>query len=193
MRKRIYYKVCSCTPTDGIVHLETRLLQQLLRRDLHSIECAAHPRRKAQKGLRLGDLCANTGHPVWAMRLWSWTLNLVGSKDYDEWIDEWLDTKYVRLANVVSEEEAKELGRRIDQLWERLGHPEMKDAEREAELIYDWLWYEKYDHWRYRPSKEELQEEAEQAAWEATCALFNDGQSDWQPWVTRYIWDIDEN
>ena len=58
MRKHIPYRVCNCTPTGTITHLEARLLRQMVNREIHPIRCAESCRRKRQKAQRLGDLCA---------------------------------------------------------------------------------------------------------------------------------------
>ena len=51
----------------------------------------------------------------------------------------------MKLDDVVSEEDAMILGRRMDRLWCLLGYPEKAYYERKAEAEYDFLWLEKYD------------------------------------------------
>ena len=108
-----------------MVHLEARLLHDLVNREIHPIRCAESCRRKAQVALRLGDLCEEAGHPWWALKVWMMACQLIADRDYDEWIGVWFNTDWVRLSHVVAEEWCLDLGRRIDALWGRLGHPEM--------------------------------------------------------------------
>ena len=75
--------------------------------------------------LRLGDLCAEAGHPWWALKVWQMAARLIADRDYDDWIGVWLNTDRVRLSHVVAEAWCLDLGRRIDALWCRLGHQEM--------------------------------------------------------------------
>lgn len=150
----------------------------MLPREIHIIRCAANLRRKAQKALRLGDICANSGHPVWAMRLWLFTLLLIANTDYDDWLCEPINTELFSLTSLVSQAEAEELGRRIDSLWERLGHPEMGVYEDVATAEYDYLWLEKYD---YCPSAYSwLFDEPEE---DTSLEVFADGLPDWHPVV----------
>ena len=137
MRKHIPYRVCNCTPTGTITHLEARLLRQMVNREIHPIRCAESCRRKRQKAQRLGDLCAETGHFL--------GLSEICRKDYDEWRLVHFNTDVVKLDDVVSEEDAMILGRRMDRLWCLLGYPEEAYYERKAEAEYDFLWLEKYD------------------------------------------------
>ena len=138
MRKHIPYRVCNCTPTGTITHLEARLLRQMVNREIHPIRCAESCRRKRQKAQRLGDLCAETGHFLWALKVWYLGLSEICRKDYDEWRLVHFNTDVVKLDDVVSEEDAMILGRRMDRLW-------CLYYERKAEAEYDFLWLEKYD------------------------------------------------
>ena len=61
MRRRIPYRVCSCMPNGVVTHLEARLLKDLVNREIHPIRCAASCKQKYMKGMRIGDLCAETG------------------------------------------------------------------------------------------------------------------------------------
>ena len=179
MRRRIPYRVCRCTPDGCMTHLEARLLRQLVNREIHPLRCAESCRRKRQKAMRLGDLCAETGHFLWAMRVWSLGISLICDKDYDDWRYVWFNTRVVSLGDVTSEEDAKILGRRVDNLWRALGHPEMKGAEAWAEAEYDWLWLEKYDYDRNEWDDHDMLAEARKRL--AAEAVFREGQSQWQP------------
>lgn len=153
MRRRIPYRVCSCTPQGVVTHLEARLLRQLVNREIHPLRCAASCKQKYLKGSRLGDLCAETGHFLWAMRLWKLTEWLIYDKDYEEWLDVWFDGDRVQLSDVVSESECELLARRRSDLWRALGFPEEAwwDAETEqlasttSGFYYSFFWLEKYD------------------------------------------------
>lgn len=175
MRKKHSYRVCRCTPEGCVVHLEARLLHDLVNREIHPIRCAESCRRKAQVALRLGDLCEEAGHPWWALKVWMMACQLIANRDYDEWIGVWFNTDWVRLSHVVAEEWCLDLGRRIDGLWGRLGHPEMGWWEAKVRASYDWLWLEKYD---FCPSEFDDEWDAVVQEYEAekeTEAIFQDG------------------
>ena len=67
MRKRYSYRVCRCTPNEGVVQLETRLLRHIVNYRIRSIRCAQNSRMKYHFGLHLGQLCATSGHPECAV------------------------------------------------------------------------------------------------------------------------------
>ena len=104
--------------------MEARLLKQLVNEAIHPIRCAESCKRKYLKGMRLGDLCAETGHFWWARKVWLFTAGLIEQKDYDDWIDVWFDNKRVRLKDVISETECELLHQRVSDLWRHLGFPE---------------------------------------------------------------------
>ena len=136
-------------PNGVVTHLEARLLRELVNREIHPIRCASTSARKAQKGLLLGDLCAEAHHPVWALKIWKFTLSQVHSKDYDDWIDVWFNTKYVRLKDVISDGICEVIGRRIDDVERALGLSDAHGRDsweyRAGDGWYDSLFYEKYD------------------------------------------------
>lgn len=172
MRKRSNDRVCRCTPYHGITYLEARLLHDMINTQIHALCCAQSCRWKYQRGLLLGDLCAATGHPWWAMKVWCLTLALICEKDYADWIDVWINPDIVSTDYVLSETECLILGRRIDDKWRELGHPEKVGMERVAQDHYDWFWYEKYDYdrsWESQFNAEVKDYEQRQA----TEALFN--------------------
>jgi len=134
----------------------------------------------------IGDLCAETGHFVWAIKVWTYTANLIEDKDIDDWVDVRFDNKRVRLTDVISETEYELLIRRCGDLYKALGFPEdycWSDAkERLASetfgTSYHYLFGEKYDS-NWYPA--ELQEEwdSEMDAWERvqeTERIFRDAQ-----------------
>lgn len=59
-------------------------------------------------------------------------LRLMCCKDYDDWISIPVNPDYVRIDSVLSESESLDLGRRIDALWQQLGHPECATMQRYA-------------------------------------------------------------
>ena len=134
MRRKIPYRVCSCTPDGVITHLEARLLKDIANQAIHPIRCAASCKWKYMRGMRIGDLCAETGHFYWALKVWGLTAGLIESKDYDDWRYVWFDNKRVKLTDVISETEYELLERRCSQLWRALGFPE-----------YDW-WDERVEY-----------------------------------------------
>jgi len=169
MRRRIPYRVCQCMPSGVVTHLEARLLKDLVNHEIHPIRCAESCKRKFMKGSRLGDLCAETGHFWWAMKVWRFTANLIENKDYDDWCDVWFNTDRVRLRDVISETECELLIRRCSDLWRALGFPEYAWWDEKREYFasnyfgtyYYYLYAEKYDGY-YEYSFEEFEAEMEE-------------------------------
>lgn len=147
MTTKAYYCVCRCTPERGVVSMDAQLLSEVVHRGLHAIRCAKNLRVKAQKALLLGDLCAGAGYPRQALRVWTSAVRMIEQADY-EWVYEPLAPSwspyYVSFCSLVSMDECRELGRRIDSLWQRLGHPEMRGWERRALRNYREMWLDKY-------------------------------------------------
>ena len=169
MRRRIPYRVCQCMPNGVVTHLEARLLKDLVNHEIHPIRCAESCKRKFMKGSRLGNLCAETGHFWWAMKVWRFTANLIENKDYDDWCDVWFNTDRVRLRDVISETECELLIRRCSDLWRALGFPEYAWWDEKREYFasnyfgtyYYYLYAEKYDGY-YEYSFEEFEAEMEE-------------------------------
>lgn len=157
MRKRIPYRVCRCLPNGVVTHLEARMLREMVNREIHPIRCAASCRRMYLKGSRIGDLCAETGHFYWAMKVWRFTSRLIEDKDFEDWRYVWFDNDRVRLRDVISEREVELLDRRVSDLWRHLGFPEYAwydaDYERLARDTFGFsymdLWEEKFDYAPY--------------------------------------------
>ncbi len=189
MRRRIPYRVCSCMPNGVMTHLEARLLRELVNREIHPIRCAESCKRKFQKGMRIGDLCAETGHFHWAMRVWRLTEWLMESKDYDDWRYVWFNENWVSIRDVISETECELLSRRRSDLWRALGRPGEawwnerweRMASRTFGTYYSCLWAEKYG---YDPTEfvEEWEQDMreEQAQWR-TEQMFREGLPDCEP------------
>lgn len=149
MRRRIPYRVCRCMPNGVVTHLEARLLKELVNHEIHPIRCASTCARKAQKGLYLGNLCAETHHPMWALKIWKFTLLQIHSKDYNDWIDVRFNTKCVRLRDVISDGICEIIGQRIDVVERNMG---LSDAQGRdsweywaGDGWYNSFFYEKYD------------------------------------------------
>ena len=153
MRRRIPYRVCSCTSEGIVTHLEARLLKNIVNSTIHPIRCAESCKRKYQKGMYIGDLCAETGHFWWALKVWWLTARLIEDKDFDDWRFVWFDNKRVRLTDVISETECELLQRRCSDLWRALGYPEYAWWTPEWDRIaaetfgtcYTYLFAEKYN------------------------------------------------
>ena len=124
MRRKIPYRVCRCMPDGVVTHLEARLLREIVNREIHPIRCAESCKVKYKRGMRIGDLCAETGHFGWARKVWRFTAMLIESKDYDDWRYVWFDNNRVRLCDVISETEYELLERRCADLWGKLGFKE---------------------------------------------------------------------
>jgi len=188
MRRRIPYRVCSCMPNGVVTHLEARLLKDLVNREIHPIRCAESCKQKFKKGMRIGDLCAETGHFVWAIKVWGHTASLIEDKDIDDWMDVWFDNKRVRLTDVISETEYEVLIRRCCDLYQALGFPEdywwnpymERIASETFGTSYHYLFGEKYDS-NWYPDQLQMEWDAE---WEAcrqaqeTEMMFREGQGD---------------
>ena len=151
MRRKIPNRVGRCMPNGAVTYLEARLLTELVNSAIHPIRCASTCGRKAQKGLLLGDLCAEAHHPMWALKIWKFTLAQIHSKDYDDWIDVRFNTERIRLKDVISDGICEIIGRRIDDVERSLNLSDAKGLDcweyRAGDGWYDSLFYEKYDYY----------------------------------------------
>lgn len=142
--------MCRCTPSGGVTYLQARLLLGIVDAAVHPIRCASSCGWKALRGMTVGDLCATCRHPLWALRVWRFTLAEIHRKDYDDWIDVWFNTEHVRLNDVIADGLCEMLGRRIDDVERRIGLSDahgMDSCEyRAGDGWYDGLRYEKYDY-----------------------------------------------
>lgn len=173
-------------PNGVVTHLEARLLKDLVNHEIHPIRCAATCKQKYMKGMRIGDLCAETGHFGWARKVWQFTADLIESKDYDDWRYVWFDNKRVSLRDVISETECEQLYRRCSDLWRALGFPEYAWWDKRMEYLtsryfgtcyYD-LFGDKYDGY-YDQLMGEWEEEMEgYRAEQDTDIMFREGQGD---------------
>jgi len=181
MRKRKKCPVCRCTPVQGITHINVRLLLQLLNREVHPIKCAWNNRRKAQKAQILGDLCVNSNHPELAIKIWAFVENLLIIQDYRWFKSHWAyNPEWMNLSSLMAEPEALELGRRIDQLYLKMKHPEYVGYEDYAKNHFYWTkYYSKPDYYDWlKETKCYMEEIRKQKAAEN---MFNDGNTDYNP------------
>jgi hypothetical protein len=129
--------------------MEARTLRAIVEKGVRPIKCAASCAYKAQKGLTLGDLCAEAGHLMWALKVWKYTIGEIHAKDYDDWIDVYFHTEYVRFRDVISDGVCEVIGRRIDDVERRLGLSNAKGRNSweywAGDGWYDRMWFEKYD------------------------------------------------
>lgn len=109
MRRRIPNRVCSCKPNGAITHVEVRLLKNLVNQEIHAIRCAESCKRKYQKGMRIGNLCEETGHSSWALKVRQLTEYLIENKTLDDKKNVQSNKIIVRLEDVISEGEYESL------------------------------------------------------------------------------------
>lgn len=132
------------------MYLHSKVLREIVNRETSVIRCASTCARKAQKGLMLGNLCAEAGHLMWALKVWKFTLSQIHAKDYNDWIDVSFHTEYVRLRDVISDGACEILGRRIDDVERRVGLSDAHGRDsweyRAGDGWYDMMWYEMYDY-----------------------------------------------
>lgn len=135
--------ICRCTPRDGIVRMDARLLTEMFAYEMRRIRVMPHLRIAAQMALRLGDTCSHTGHTGLAVEAWREAYGMLLYNDYD-WVYTPINTRFFRLADLVSKVEACELGRRIDRELKRIGIGELAGFARHARRYYADLWMDKY-------------------------------------------------
>ena len=167
MRKHFSQEwVCRSMPSRGVVYLEAKTLKDIVDKGMQPISSASTCAQMAQEGLSLGNLCAEAGHPMWALKVWKFTLGEIHAKDYDDWIDVYFNTEYVRLKDVISDGVCEVIGRRIDDVERIVGLSDAHGRDsweyRAGDGWYNDLWYEKYDFdWEeMRESYVEMRDEA---------------------------------
>ena len=143
------------------------------------------------KGLRIGELCFETGHLWWALRIWKLTAWLIETKDWDDWLYVHFNNEWESLTDVISEAECEELLKRCGKLYQALGFPEeywwTEEKEHFANRYFGFQYYELFaekhygyyffdlDYVGYETEMSEIRDEQE------TDMLFRDGQGDCQP------------
>jgi hypothetical protein len=165
-----------------VTYLDARLLKDIVNRGIHPIRCASTCGHKALRGMLLGDLCAETNHLGWALRIWKFTLKQIHEKDYDDWIDvHWFNTKYVSFQDVISDGWCEIIGRRMDEAERKLGISDARGRDsweyRAGDGWYNSFFAEKFDcnldEWR----EECLAMRNELLARQNTERIFRDGQA----------------
>lgn len=186
MRKRFYHeRVCSCAPKEGMVFLTAKLLKDIVNREIHPIRCAATCGRKAQKGLLLSNLCAEAHHPMWALKILYFVLDTIHDKDYDDWVEEYLNPEWVKLRDVISNGICEVIGKRIDDLHRQCGLYDAKGMDsweyQAGDGWYDYLSYVKYDNEWLRIREEYIEMREEAMSQQRTERIFKEGQGELPP------------
>ena len=196
MRKRFYhFRVCSCSPTEGVVYMESNMLRDIVNREIHPIRCASTCGRKASKGLVLGDLCAEAHHPQWALKVWMFVMEQIHWKDYEDWCNVWFNTKYVSFHDVISDGICEIIGKRIDRLNIRYGwaQPEGRNCWEyyAGDGFYDSFCYEKFDNDWDRLREKYITIRSEAMAAQQTERILRDGQGELPPQAQDffYYWE----
>lgn len=167
------------------MYLEARTLVGIVNRQIRVLRSASTCALKGQKGLLLGDLCAEAGHLMWALKVWKFTLRKIHEKDYDDWIDVHFHTEHVRLNDVISDGICEVLGRRIDDVERRVGLADAHGRDsweyRAGDGWYDMLRFEKYDfYWEgLRAECVRLRDEALER--QQRMQLFQEAQNECAP------------
>ena len=181
MRKRfVGSRVCRCTPSGGMVYMEARYLSKLVDREIHPICCAKSAGWKALRAITIGDLCAEAKHYIWAIKIWSFAISRMASLEYEEYGDEWFDSTYVRLRDVIANAAYDQLDYRIGNAYRALGASELVSDVSFSEAWYNSLLYEMYDFDRASEHAAFNKIVAEGEAWMVTEALFKEGLGDFE-------------
>lgn len=165
--------------------MEARMLRDIVNRGVRPIRCASTCAHKAQRGITLGDLCAEAGHLMWALKVWKYTLNLIHMKDYNDWINVYFRTEWVRLSDVISNGICEIIGRRIDEAERRLG---LSDAHgrnswefKAGDGWYEWFWYEMYDY-DWEDTRDGIKAMFDEILDRQQCGqLFSEAQNEYAP------------
>ena len=144
MRKRIKnYCLCSSSPKGQLNHLSSRQLSELVEWGMKAVECSRGGSVRAKRGLELGKMCEESGHPVLALQVWLDTLSMVECDNWD-WEEEPINTRLYSFDSKVAYAETEELAKNIDRLWRMMGHNELAHCQEQAHEDYRSLWLYKY-------------------------------------------------
>lgn len=165
--------------------MPARMLAAIVNREIHPMRCASTCGRKALKALVLGDLCKEAHHPMWARRILMFGLELIHNKDYDDWVGEWFNTRYVCMQDVISNGICEIIGRRIDEIDRLCGLNEPKGLNSweywAGDGWYDGFRYEKFDYDWTEQRKEYIAMRDEAVKTQNTMRMFRDGQGELPP------------
>jgi hypothetical protein len=144
MRKRIKDNlVCSGRPDGRVMDMSSRELEKQVEWGMKAIECCSSTGDRAKRGLMLGKMCEDAGHPVKALSVWLDTLSMVRCDNY-EWEYIPINSRFYSFDSRIAYTEMEELGRNIDRVWRQLGHDELAHYEGVAEGNYRSVWLAKY-------------------------------------------------
>jgi|GEM_PF-3544627 len=144
MKEKHFEKVCTCTSKGNVVYIDTKLLYEVVKKAGQVIVSTKKTGVMVNRALLLGDICETSGHYWLAMQIWRKTMYKVIGQDWDDWYNVFPNPVYVRLEHVTNRFGAMRLGRKMDELWKKLKHPEMADNEYNADDWYNELWMEHY-------------------------------------------------
>lgn len=153
MKRRKVNCICRCTPRGGIQSLDPRQLKVIVEKGLDEIYEEKRPRIIAREGLRLGNLCERTGHPMLALDVWGGSLQHLLWTDDDaqrEYADSYrphYKPHHVPWRYRISLNEARELALRMDMLYRRLGRMDEACMTRKVYDFYDFLFEDIYGEW----------------------------------------------
>lgn len=137
--------MCSCTPVGGIIYMDAIVLNQLLNESVHSLEAEPNTRKVGKRALELGILCEQKGWNIRALGIWEKFLQQIRNYDSSWGFEEFpLPYPNARISDLMAEDEAKTLSKRIDRLWKRIGHPELADAKKRVDIYYWEIWFHRY-------------------------------------------------
>lgn len=151
MRKRIKHEiVCSCSADGQVKGMRTKELQYLVTWAMKAIELTNNTRQRAMRGLELGRLCEGSGHPVIALQVYTRTLSMVRTDNFD-WEDIPINNRICSFDSCIAYSEQMALAAAVDRLWRRLGHIEYATNKATAFDDYRsiWLWKYQEPYWQY--------------------------------------------
>lgn len=120
-------------------------LNRLINESTLELENESNTRIVGRQALELGVMCEQKGWYVRALLLWEKFLQQI--RNYDScWGFEEFPLPYpnASISNLMAEDEATTLSKRIDRLWKRVGHPELADAKKRVGIYYWDIWLHRY-------------------------------------------------
>ncbi len=137
--------MCSCTPVGGILYMDAIELNRFINESTLELAKEPNTRTVGSRALELGILCEQKGWNLRALGIWEKFLQQIYNYDSYWGMEEVpLPSPSVRIADLMAKDEARTLGKRIDRLWKRIGHPELADAHRRVDRYYWDIWLSRY-------------------------------------------------